>query len=70
MIFQTIGLGSSDNKIESSEERFLIMTDDFLDNFNEVWTKWRAFYSKNYILTLFYEFICNKNLRVNKFLKI
>ena len=56
------------NEIESSEERFLIMTDDFLVNFDEVWAKWRAFYSKKYIPTLFYEFICNKNLRVNKFL--
>lgn len=44
------------------------MTDDFLDNFNGVWTKWSAFYSKKYIPTLFYEFICNKSLRVNKFL--
>lgn len=59
---------NSISEIESSEERFLITTDDFLDNFNEVWAKWCAFYSKKYIPTLFYEFICNKNLRINKFL--
>lgn len=56
------------NEIEPSESAFLITTDDFLDNFNEVWAKWCAFYSKKYIPTLFYEFICNKNLRINRFL--
>ena len=59
---------NSTNEVEPSKEAFLITTDDFSDNFNEVWTKWCEFYSKKYIPTLFYEFICNKNLRINRFL--
>ena len=59
---------NSTNEVEPSKEAFLITTDDFSDNFDEVWIKWCEFYSKKYIPTLFYEFICNKNLRINRFL--
>lgn len=59
---------NSENEIETSDAPFLITTDDFLNNFDAVWAKWSEFYSKKYIPTLFYEFICNENLRINKFL--
>lgn len=57
--------------IEVSEEPFLIMTNKFSENFSEVWTNWLKFYADSiYIPTLFYEIICNRSTRINRFLNL
>lgn len=57
--------------IEVSEKPFLIMTDKFSKNFSEVWIKWLKFYADSiYIPTLFYEIICNRSTRINRFLNL
>ena len=57
--------------IEASEEPFLIMTNKFSENFSEVWTNWLKFYADSiYIPTLFYEIICNRSTRINRFLNL
>lgn len=60
-------LNGSD-RVDISDKPFLIMTDDFSSHFDVIWDKWSKFYSKKYIPTLFYEIICNKSLRINRFL--
>ena len=57
--------------IEVPEEPFLIMTNKFSENFSEVWTNWLKFYADSiYIPTLFYEIICNRSTRINRFLNL
>lgn len=54
--------------IDTTDRPFLITTSDISSNFGEIWVNWNNFYSKKYIPTLFYEIICNKSLRINRFL--
>ena len=57
--------------IEVPEEPFLIMANKFSENFSEVWTNWLKFYADSiYIPTLFYEIICNRSTRINRFLNL
>ena len=47
------------------------MTNKFSENFSEVWTNWLKFYADSiYIPTLFYEIICNRSTRINRFLNL
>lgn len=53
------------------QEPFLITTDAFSENFEMLWNRWLQIYEEAiYIPTLFYEIICNRSTRVNRFLNL
>lgn len=57
--------------IESPKTPFLITTDCFSHNFPQIWTNWLQFYNDSkFIPTLFYEIICNRSTRINRFLNL
>lgn len=57
--------------IEHPYKPFVISTNEFGHNFQEVWTNWCAFYNTNkHIGTLFYEIVCNRSTHVNCFLNL
>ncbi len=56
------------DEIKISDRPFLITTENFSADFSQIWLKWCEFYSKKYIPTLFYEVICNRSSRINRFL--
>lgn len=56
---------------ESLHRPFLIMTNKFSENFSAIWNNWLKFYTDSiYIPTLFYEIICNRSTRINRFLNL
>lgn len=59
-----------DEPIPYHSEPFLISSDDFSSDFNDIWNKWIEFYEESYIPTLFYEMICNHSTRINRFLNL
>ena len=57
--------------IETKNELFIIRTDMFQSNFDIIWKEWCSLYKEAlYIPTLFYEIICNRSTRINRFLNL
>lgn len=58
-------------EIAVHNEPFLIMTSDFATNFSQIWQNWLEMYQGAVpIPTLFYEIICNRSTRANRFLNL
>lgn len=50
---------------------FLITSSKFEDNFQTIWVKWLAMYIEaEPVVALFYEIICNRSTRINRFLNL
>lgn len=63
-------LNSREN-IPIPQEPFLITTAAFSEKFEILWSRWLQIYEEaTYIPTLFYEIICNRSTRVNRFLNL
>lgn len=57
--------------IPAADEPFLIMISSFSENFEVIWKKWLQVYEESKsIPTLFYEIICNRSTRINRFLNL
>jgi hypothetical protein len=57
--------------IDVVKRPFLISTKEIKDNFGDIWNNWSEFYtSTKYIADLFYEIICNRSTRINRFLNL
>ncbi len=53
------------------QEPFLLTTAAFSEKFGLVWNRWLQIYEEAmYIPTLFYEIICNRSTRINRFLNL
>lgn len=66
----TLYLNDGEN-LPVPQEPFLIMTAAFSEKFGLVWNKWLQIYEEaKYIPTLFYEIICNRSTRINRFLNL
>lgn len=57
--------------IDSPKGPFLIGTECFSHNFDQVWNNWLRFYNESKVIpTLFYEIICNRSTHINRFLNL
>lgn len=56
--------------VKVMDDSFVITTGDFAENFEELWNKWIDFYEASNIPTLFYEIVCNRSTRINRFLNL
>ena len=57
--------------ILTPHEPFLITTAAFSEKFKMIWNRWLQIYEEaTYISVLFYEIICNRSTRVNRFLNL
>ena len=57
--------------ITPRDDPFVIMTSDFKDSFSRLWQRWLEVYEGAApIPALFYEVICNRSTRVNRFLNL
>ena len=66
----SIFLNHNEN-IPEPEELFLITTSMFSDDFPYIWEKWLLLYEEaKHIPTLFYEIICDRSTRTNRFLNL
>ena len=60
-----------EENIPTPQEPFLITTAIFSEKFEMVWNRWLQIYEEaTYISTLFYEIVCNRSTRVNRFLNL
>lgn len=66
----TIYLNGRD-PVEIEEAPFLITTNALFGNFEAIWNRWLQIYEEApHIPTLFFEMICNRSTRINRFLNL
>ena len=57
--------------ISPPQEPFFVTTSEFSKDFSGIWENWLKLYEEAmYIPTLFYEIICNRSTRINRFLNL
>lgn len=58
-------------EVDTSDRPFIILTNKFEGDFEIIWRNWSEFYDESkYIPALFYEIICNRSTRINRFLNL
>lgn len=72
MLFTDCSIYLNGRDLERNEETpFLITSNAFSDNFEGIWNRWMKVYEDaQHIPTLFFEIVCNRSTRINRFLNL